>query len=91
MLEEALRFVQQGVYEILREAEISADKSEIGQGELSVGQAMTVAEDVVSVVRMLTGQLQGLRPLASPPLFGSHPFLSCMALIKSFKGAHTSL
>ena len=59
MLEEALRFARQGVYQILSEAEISAEKSEIGQGELSVGQAMTVAEDIVSVVRQLTYQLQG--------------------------------
>ena len=67
MLEEALRFVRQGVYEILREAEISAEKSEIGQGELSVGQAMAVAEDIVSVARLLTSQLQGTLVFRSLP------------------------
>jgi hypothetical protein len=75
MLEEALRFVRQGVFEILSEAEISAEKSEIGQGELSVGQAMTVAEDVVSVVRLITRQLQGQRPYS--PANQRFLFFSC--------------
>ncbi len=62
MLEEALRFVRQGVLDMVRDADVRAhvDKTEIGQGELSVGQAMSVAEDVVSAVTHMARLLHGM-------------------------------